>query len=322
MKKVAIFRSFAREAIKNSHVSIKACWTILFTGGTFALLHSFDELVECKFPDLTSNLFVTSCSRVPDNFSFGISMSLFLVYVLTFYRFYVGNIRVFDIRYDEVFKFIDSLHDPKNQLSAEQKDAEQEERDYDNLLEYSDRLGKEESLFLIIPALIIVYLTVTPSNPLKFLWVYLALLAADIIWLFWSLRPWAPGVKSREYLVTRFFDSFPELKGTPFERKLPETASTRWGVNNCVFAVVILVILLAHLAIGNKVCSLHFCVLGDLACQEILLAAGALAALLNCGTDLIWTWDFYNPKFGEDQKRIVEKDAKFELERGHDAQEA
>jgi hypothetical protein len=52
------------------------------------------------------------------------------------------------------------------------------------------------------------------------------------------------------------------------------------------------------------------------------LAAGALAALLNCGTDLIWTWDFYNPKFGEDQKRVVEKDAKFELERGHDAREA
>jgi hypothetical protein len=93
-------------------------------------------------------------------------------------------------------------------------------------------------------------------------------------------------------------------------------------LNNFVFAVVIFVILLAHLAIGNKVCSLHFCVLRDLPCQEILLAAGALAALLNCGTDLIWTWDFYNPKFGEDQKRIVEKDAKFELERGHDAQEA
>ena len=72
--------------------------------------------------------------------------------------------------------------------------------------------------------------------------------------------------------------------------------------------------------VGNI--SLHFCVLRDLPCQEILLAAGALAALLNCGTDLIWTWDFYNPKFGEDQKRIVEKDAKFELERGHDAQEA
>ena len=46
LKKIAIFRSFAEEATKNSHNARKMVWAILFTGGTFQLLHSFDEWLE------------------------------------------------------------------------------------------------------------------------------------------------------------------------------------------------------------------------------------------------------------------------------------
>jgi hypothetical protein len=284
MKKLVIFRTFAREATKNSHVAIKACWTILFTGGTLALLRSFDELVQCKFPLLKSGLVDVRCAHVPDDFSFWLSISLFAVYILTFYRFYVGNIRVFDIRYDEVFKFIDSLHVEKNRQGGAHGDLEQEEQDYHNLLNYSDSLTKRESIYLIIQTFIIVYLTVTPSNPLKFLWVYLSLLTTDIIWIVWNFRRIQTREKYRKYLSSRFFEVFQELINTGFDRMFPENASRKWRINNAIFAFIILVVLLTHLAISNSGCIFDFGVFED--------------------------WDFYNPKFGQAQDIVIEEDRK------------
>ena len=314
MKKVVVFRNFAREATKNSHTAIKACWTILFTGGTLALLRSFDELIQCKFPLLKSGLVDIHCIQSPDDFSFWLSISLFIIYILTFYRFYVGNIRVFDIRYDEVFKFIDSLHDEKNQKSGTEKNVQQEAQDYQSLLNYSDNLSKGESIYLIIPTFIIVYLTVTPSNPLKFLWVYLSLLVVDIVWLAWDLWTSRAQDEYRKYLSSRFFKVFCELENTGFDKKLPEKASRKWRTNNIVFASIILIILLAHAAISNNFCILDFCIAHDLADSErnkkFLLAFGAFAALANCVIDLGLTWDFYNPKFAEDQRIVVEEDRK------------
>jgi hypothetical protein len=302
MKKVVIFRKFAREATKNSHAAIKGCWMILFTGGTLALLRSFDELIECKFPLLKSGLSGIHCNQSIDNFSFFLSLSLFIVYILTFYRFYVGNIRVFDIRYDEVFKFIDSLHDEKNQQNIDQRDPA-ETLDYHNLLHYSDSLIKRESIYLIVPTLIIVYLTVTPLNPFKFLCVYLLLLLLDIVWLIWNLRFLADAQHDHtEYLIARFFEVFPELKETGFDKTFPKRASRTWSINNSCFAIIILAILIAYF-FDFRICSDWT----DISNRQFLLAAGALAALANCILDLLLTWKFYNPKFGEAQDIVVRK---------------
>ena len=210
VNRIVIFRSFAREATKNSHSAIKACWAILFTGGTIALLHSFDNLINCRFSlDLSPQQIQDPlCSEIQTNpFYFYLVVLLFVIYLLTFYRFYVGNIRVFDMIYDEVFKFIDSLHEVGTQ-------GKREDEDYQNLLDYSDNLIKWESLFLILTTLIIVYLTVTPLNAAKFLSVYEFLLVADVIWLGLLRLLGAHKVATvRDYIRSRFFENFAELQG-------------------------------------------------------------------------------------------------------------
>lgn len=104
-----LFRKFAGTAIENSHGAIKQVWVALFAGGTFALIKSFDELMGCAgFFDRpgTCNGFLQKVHNCPSDrvYLLLLLFTLYFVYILTFYRFYVGNVRVFDMRYIEVGK--------------------------------------------------------------------------------------------------------------------------------------------------------------------------------------------------------------------------
>jgi hypothetical protein len=344
---IAIFRKFAQRATKNSHNALKTCWTILFTGGTFALLHSFDDLIDCKLypkyvaPELADN---SHCVDIYSSYSYFLLSALLLaVYVLTFYRFYVGNIRVFDMIYDEVFEYVASLHEKDIQEARENTAAETAEQmkyrhdaEYQQLLAYSDSLMKWESIYLIVTVLIIVYLTVGPLYPLKFLSIYLALLMADIVWsanYFWSVTDlvwrklnvaiarlnlinWpttaaggdkaVDAKKARAYFKDRFFELFPDLEDTGFERMFPGHAMRIWHINNLWCFYYIGLFMGCYVLFDNALN-----VPGDWSAQQRaavelwLLWCGAIAAIANCLVDLWLARDFYNPKFGKGHQIVI-----------------
>jgi hypothetical protein len=306
LDKVAVFRGFAEEATKNSHATIKQVWTILFTGGTFALLHSFDRLV-ISFEDIfdgsyDSNESYMWCERFRfdlseiacwrerfdlELYTLMVSLLLFVVYLLTFYRFYVGNIRVFDMKYDEAFKFIDSRYKAEN-WDNRKPDNSKKNKDYQKLLQYSTRLSGRETFQLMINTLVIVYLTVLPLSPFKFLLVYFILLILDMLWI------WKSADRYQHFFQKRFFEEFEDRPPKNLiEEVFPKYATDRWHANNLLFAFVLLVVLIIYVRVFfESPVSLM---------QEreevILLALGAAVALMNCVVDLRCTWGFYNPKF-------------------------
>jgi hypothetical protein len=306
LDKVAVFRRFAEEATKNSHATIKQVWTILFTGGTFALLHSFDQLVisfEHIFDgSLDPNEPYIWCEQFQFDLSeiacwverydlvlctLMVSLLLFVVYLLTFYRFYVGNIRVFDMKYDEAFKFIDSRYKEENWHNGKPDNSKKDE-DYQELLNYSTRLSGRETFQLMINTLVIVYLTVLPLSPFKFLLVYFILLILDMLWI------WKSADRHQHFFQKRFFEEFETLPPKDLiEEVFPKYATSRWHINNVFFAIVLFLILIIYVWIFFKSA-------GTLMqeWEEVgLLALGAMVALMNCVVDLMCTWGFYNPKF-------------------------
>jgi hypothetical protein len=105
-------RAFASEAISNSHAGIKGCWMIVFSAGTFAALSTMkDVLIQVHWfngtvpPDKHIDQHPLIC------------FLLFVVFVLTFLRFYIGGVRVFDIRYSEIFRLVNT------ELSEKLKDT-------------------------------------------------------------------------------------------------------------------------------------------------------------------------------------------------------
>lgn len=324
-----VFRKFARKATKNSHVALKNCWMILFAGGTFALLRSFDNFIECKLSaGAALNKLAESlgndgnfCHALNQGYCyFALSLLLFAIYILAFYRFYVGNVRVFDIVYDEVFEFIDSLHEKIQISNAKAREGNEQEnsnsetrkkktKDYVNLLRYSDGLNKWESFCLILTTLIIVYLTVTPLNAPKFLTVYLILLAADVFWLLLDKIP-LPRARetenARKYVRDKvFFRTFAELRKIKFDRTFPGYAKSVWQWNN----IGCLVILLPIMGWYWYVCLCCKMTFAQDPAQELtglhLLWLGAAVALANCLIDLILARDFYNPKFSQAHEEVL-----------------
>lgn len=316
INRVAVFRKFAEDATKNSHATIKQVWAILFTGGTFALLHSFDALIDCTFTALPPTLPVDYPSIDDHNYCillhhnwllFALSLVLFIVYLATFYRFYVGNIRVFDMKYDEVFKFVNNLHDKKNWKN--QNGDPPPTTDYQNLLNYSTRLSKPETFQLMINTLVIVYLTVLPLNPPRFLGVYAILLACDLLWmlnkddgtqLFFRKLFFELFKKPPPELIEEVFPQYappPEL----IEEVFPQYATDRWHENNkfCLLYLLVILGFYGLISYGNYPG-------GGATFEQFLLCCGAAVALINCYIDLRYTWDFYNPKFSQAHQNVVD----------------
>jgi hypothetical protein len=319
LNKSAVFRKFARKSTEKSHAVLKSCWMILFTGGTFALLHSFDEWVQSIEDNFSRSVDAVGSQSFLEQhgvelFKAPLSLLLFIVYLLTFYRFYVGNIRVFDMIYDEIFEFIDSLHDEKNlKPDWTAPPAKVRDEEYEKLLKYSDNLIKWESFFLILTALIVVFLTVTPANPLKFLIVYSILLIADIFWLT-ADKIWVKYVAPRQLNVSearKFFkEKFKSVFGKSVEEcdeMFPIHALEVWKENNIQFATIILVVLGLYwtiyywLPLPTDVPAL----LRKEVVQLSVLWLGAVAAFANCWIDLKKARRFYHPTFSDAYKKLL-----------------
>lgn len=329
--KKEVLRKFAGTAIENSHAAIKQVWVAIFAGGTFQLIRSFDGLMGCLDIFFRGS---ASCSPYlttmhgnpmwsPD---FWLVIALYVIYVLTFYRFYVGNIRVFDIRYIEVGKFVALIAEKlaaKAKADADARPAEKakitedakSEVDalYDDFFAYNNgqnRFG--DSIFLIVKTLAIVSLTIEINDPKVFLNIYLIVIVLDLLWMIFA-RLWN-GFRGRRgartaptFLTTKYFaflglktrlkerDANPvpnreKISNADLEKIFPSRAIRTWsGINFLCFVLLLLVVA----AVDFK-----FCGLMDLpAGSRLPYWLGIAVMMLNCVLDLFLTWGFYNPTF-------------------------
>lgn len=112
-----------------------------------------------------------------------------------------------------------------------------------------------------------------------FVILYVVLLGANIIWLGFSATF---GIKVGS---DNFFTIFEELQNVSSVRKmLPQQAVRKWAYNNTI-SVVLLVIVLITLT--NRFGS------------DLTYLICSIIMLVNCVVDLITTWSFYLPKFGD-----------------------
>jgi len=290
-----IFRKAASTAIENSHTAIKQVWVALFAGGTFAFIQSFDTLMGCtRFP-----LFQQRHDRCtpfidPNNahlfwWNLLIVGTFYVVYLLTFYRFYVGNIRVFDMRYVEIVKFV--------ALAAEAQTDDENRNDYARLFDYIDTNARSESIYLIVKTLVIISLTIDMNTPATFLSIYLLVLGMDVFWIrVLARRP------HRTYL-----ELFAEKLGLPTDpsnqpaerrrgiedlrRMFPGDALAFWATNNVnCFVFLLLILVPVWISKSNPQSELA-------AYLDWYYTAAAIVAFVNCIADLGRTWWFYNPRF-------------------------
>src|SRR5208282_528469 len=101
-------RSYIAEAIKNAHSAIRTSWTIMFTAGTFGAVSTMSSVLRCKrnlyIPWITDYPVAKSSCHFNDHL---VNYVLcFIVYFLTFARFYLGDCRIFDIKYSELFQLV------------------------------------------------------------------------------------------------------------------------------------------------------------------------------------------------------------------------
>jgi len=211
--------------------------------------------------------------------NFLLLISLYLVYVLTFYRFYVGNIRVFDMRYIEVVKFIGLLGE--KQTSAVEKDSE-----YRTFFEYIDGNSRWESIYLIFKTLVIISLTIEINTPRNFMIIYLLLMVMDIVWIALTSPP-------TPYFRELFFKTLGLNEDAGLGMNFPSRATELWKRNNiwCAFWLGLVL-----LCVYSREC---VPLLQMLAGTWFYLAAGAAVMLFNCLQDLHRTWRFYNPRFAD-----------------------
>jgi hypothetical protein len=301
MDQKVTFRKIASEGIKNSHFAIKNCWLILFAGGTFALLNSFDHIIECRLFKEAMDKFCVESSF--DSKYFLLYLLLCCIYLLTFYRFYVGNVRVFDVRYNETFEFIKTIHE--NEKTKTPNEIKIEDDDYKSIFKLVDTWNKVESIFLMAKTLMIIYLTVAVLNPFKFLLIYFSVLVFDIVWMIFFSGP----ADLKDYFPTKYFETFPSLANEPLkgqvQKMFPSYALKYWSRNNAVFALVIALIIIGYSYHAWYVWPLDPNSERRVALEILLFWCGAGAMLVNCLVDLVGTWTFYNPRYGMAHESVV-----------------
>lgn len=272
-EQLSVFRAFSIDAIRNSHAAIKGCWLIVFTAGAIRAMQDLDSNLKCAgwFGSRSLELLNNSCSSN----RLGYDILLFFIYLLTFVRFYIGSIRLFDIRYSEIYNLSSNI------ISTLKTTEEITDKLFRTSLVINDRYWhKFEVLILIFQSFIIVFLPYQFDNIDNFANVYIFLLIFNAVYL-------SIGLFFNFHKVSKaLFELFPELKFAPgIGAIFPTKASLFWIFNNLTCAVLVFILI-------SRVN--YFTYLKD-SYQDIVITM----MYANCLLDLFFTRNFYFPTFGK-----------------------
>ena len=272
-----VVRHFIDVATTNSNSSIKSVWLILFTAGTISALAKLNiVLIQLGFVQGVQNPELQSSYPIA-------SLILFIIYFMTFFRFYVGDIRIFDIRYTEIFKILNKHLQVHGTQSHDKKGLLE-------FLKFQDQnIFKFESLYLVFQTLIIVYLAYQITSPIDFLKVYALLMLINALWLTFS------NLRFSERTSALISDIFPgATKSHSFQSMFPRKAGWFWATNNFLTAIGIGLCILFFTGQINVPAS----IVGSLD-PVIFLEFAVGLTLFNCVIDLHMARDFYFPRFAD-----------------------
>jgi len=273
-KRDEMARKFITVAANNSYTSIKNVWLILFTAGTFAALTQLDSALR-SLNLVDGHLSDTHVTNPM------ISIFLFVIYFLTFFRFYVGDTRIFDVRYGETLKIF-------NENISQHDHSRETEEKYLTFLKYQDQdKFKFEAIFLIFQTLLIVYLSYQILNPVSFMKSYLILMIVNSIWLTIS------NLKFKSEIAEYVAEIFPRMENNiSFTAMFPQKPGWIWIINNVVTATFLgaMLILLYYSHSWFEGMSIN---------TRIILIVATLVMMANCVIDIHKARDFYFPRFSK-----------------------
>ena len=279
-----LMRKYISESISNSHGGIKSCWLIMFSAGTMAALTRINASLQCHHWLRTATV-AQDCQYY--NLPMAFYFMTFIIFFLTFARFYVGDVRIFDIRYTEIFRLVNDEIDSMPETASREK--------FQILLAHSDRsLFKYEIIYLLFQTLVVVFLAHQVDDVDNFVVVYICLMFANSAWLSLmnlGIDPVTYGIVKGVFGRRQPHDSF----GAAF----PRSAAWVWIKNNVVHGVA-----LTALAIANAQFPRALGAVQESAYYGLCLALCAS----NCLADFWFARGFYFPKFATFYRNSLEGD--------------
>jgi hypothetical protein len=288
----AIARTYILEAIKNSHNSLKTCWTIVFAAGTFCAASTLHDILASK------GWLDPKGPRLMPAFSYDEPLPFyfisFIVFFLTFSRFYIAGTRVFDFRYFEIFTLA---------AKAVELDASGARTNFRSLMEISDKasnasilqgFAKWEALVWLFQTLIVVFLATNIGYTSNFLSSYCFLLLFSGTWLLvWE--KW--GNKRINHIYNKILHNSNEKT----DNSSIEKSSDIWLFNNLICGVLVFLVLYTqhNRAITDALDAMTVSSAGADSWwnQTRLNAIGLGLCVANCFLDFFVARDLYLPKF-------------------------
>jgi hypothetical protein len=287
-REAQLVRTYISNSIANSSNAIKNCWLIMFSAGTFAALSALNLTLRCE--GYLSGA-PAICPTSPSLWNSSVLNSLvgIVVFVLTFARFYLGDVRIFDEKYSEIYflvlETIKARQDPQPVAAREKKLLSESLDLFPRLLRYNDATPlKFEGIWLIFQTLIIVFLAFQINDPYNFFTIYGMLLLSNSIWLILTNIVVSSTITQINQQIFYF-----HAQDNSFVGKFPRLASWRWAINNLLHcAGLCVVVYFSHRLVWGT----------TLASQQYdLLIWGYAICISNCIFDFVVTRDFYFPKF-------------------------
>jgi hypothetical protein len=260
----------------------------MFSAGTFAALSGLNLTLRCE--GYLSGAPAT-CPTTPSLWNSSVLNSLvgIVVFVLTFARFYLGDVRIFDEKYSEIYSLvletIKARQDPQPVAAGEKKLLSESLDLFLRLLRYNDaRLLKFEGIWLIFQTLIIVFLAFQINDSYNFFTVYGVLLLSNSIWLILTNVFVSSTITQINQEIFYF-----HAHDSSFSGKFPRLASLRWATNNLLHCSgLCIVVYLSYQSRRDAAFDSH---------SYVLLIWGYAICVSNCIVDFVVTRDFYFPKF-------------------------
>ena len=274
-----LVRRYISEAILNSHAAIKSCWLVMFTAGTFAALTNLNAVLRCF--GVLGHPASAKCSFDEPLLNYCLA---FVIFFLTFARFYLGDVRLFDNRYSEVYKLVNDEIDLHGGKDAADR--------FSALLAHNDRnMFKFEGIWLLFQTLMVVFLAYQIDAPSNFVTVYIVLLICNAIWLEIMNQLVEP---TTSHTLAEIFP-FTKKEARRLRARFPRIASNIWAVNNVCHAVALLFV--QFLAVG-ALRSWGYPVQASILGANTPLAC-LLICLSNCAVDFLLAWNLYFPRFSQ-----------------------
>lgn len=288
-----VAQKYVRRLMASEHESLKWVWTILMAGAFVEATIKFSNLLPCGYNLLrsvyeflglqllaTTETLQAASDVCTNNQMAPYSLGVFIIFLITFLRFFWGDNRLLDAKYKEVVGFLDDLTDLEH-------NGEIDEIFEEYIQSYSRRSLVLDACFIVLHGVIIALLGLVILDPYLFSYGYGFLLIFNSIWLI-LVTVLSMGIRSNFWAN---FLSNGKLTGDLTAMLAP----WRWASNNIIHAV-----LLIFLFSRNEDSLIFF---GQ---EHTVLGWAIIVMLSNSIIDILFTRNAYLPRVKKIYRELIE----------------